>query len=293
MNKAPELKAKIEGLVDKLKRNKIFIKRIGLIFTILAIAYVFIFLYKLIHHELNNFDITKLIVPIVIFSIVSVLCVFLNSYNYYIILKDVLKIDLHYKSVRNIYIKTNICKYLPSNVMHYVGRNVLAVKYSISQKKMILSSIYEIINTVFSTVFFCIMLYLYEKNNYLIMILLLVVTVYLLKKKNLHKPFLLVLLCTFVENIIFVMLLNLYRNTSIMLDYSEISIYQSISWLVGFMIPGSPGGMGVKEFILIKLTPEKFILQLPIIAVLQRVILVLGDIISFFIIKINEYFVKK
>lgn len=292
MSKSPQLKEKIEGLVNKLKENKEFIKKIGTIISVLAIGYVFLFLYKLIHDELHDFDISKLLGPFIIFTIIAVVCIFLNSYNYYIILKVILKIDLHYKSVRNIYVKSNICKYLPSNVMHYVGRNVLAVKYSISQKKMVLSSVIEIINTVFGTVYFCILLYMFEKRYYLIMIIFSLIVFYLLKKKNFHKSFMIVVLCTFIENMIFVMLMNLYRNTSIMLDYSEISIYQSISWLIGFMTPGSPGGMGIKEFILIKLTPEKFIMQLPIIAVMQRIILVLGDIMSFFIIKINEYLIQ-
>lgn len=60
--------------------------------------------------------------------------------------------------------------------------------------------------------------------------------------------------------------------------------YYLVAWLVGLITPGAPGGIGVREFILIMLLsssiPENNIL---LAVVTMRVITVMGDVIAYFV----------
>ena len=55
-----------------------------------------------------------------------------------------------YAEIRNVYVRSNIAKYLPGNVMHFAGRNVLGKKFGFSQFDMALSTVIEVISLLFT-----------------------------------------------------------------------------------------------------------------------------------------------
>ena len=60
-----------------------------------------------------------------------------------------------------------------------------------------------------------------------------------------------------------------------------ISIF-SVSWVLGYIVPGASGGIGVRESILIILLSSYFMkADVLVFTVLSRVITLLGEILSF------------
>lgn len=116
-------------------------------------------------------------------------------------------------------------------------------------------------------------------------ILIYAIIIFLFRKKYILKSFLLISVTTAVNNLIVVYFYNIYTSTSLGKEFIYISVLQSLSWLAGFVMPGAPGGIGVKEFVMIKLGSKNLVEVLTVVAVLQRIILIFGDILAFFSMK--------
>ena len=55
-----------------------------------------------------------------------------------------------------------------------------------------------------------------------------------------------------------------------------------IAWLLGFIVPGAPGGIGVREFVISAITEGTSMGAVVLLAaVIHRIITVVGDIISY------------
>ena len=275
----------------KISPDKI-VKYIGRILSLTAVIYLGFYFYSLFTRNKSYVDISNLIIPILLFAIISMGCVSLNALTYYYILKDVFKTVPPFQDIWEIYVSANICKYLPSNVMHFVGRNILAERYNIPQKKMFHSTLYEILNTVLATSLFCGTLAVIHYGLYYLLLLFIPV-IFLLKKYNALAPFLLVMLVTLINNTVVVILYNLYSGKGLICQFNQVSFYQSVSWLVGFLTPGAPAGIGIKEFVLIRISPGELVERLSVVVILQRVVLILGDAGAYLLVRIRELLQKK
>lgn len=275
----------------KISPDKIA-KYIGRILSLTAVIYLGFYFYSLFTRNKNYVDISDLIFPILLFAFVSMGCVSLNALTYYYILKDVFKTVPPFRDIWELYVSANICKYLPTNVMHFVGRNILAEKYNISQKRMFQSTLYEILNTVLATVLFCgTLAVIHYGLHYLL--LLFIPVIFLLKKHNALVPFLLVMLVTLINNTVVVILYNLYSGQELICQFNQVSFYQSVSWLIGFLTPGAPAGIGIKEFVLIRISPGELVERLSVVVILQRVVLILGDAGAYLMVRIRQLQQKK
>lgn len=218
-----------------------------------------------------------------------------------------------YKATVTIYAKANMGKYLPGNVMHYVERNLFAGNLGLNQKAVTLSTITEIVGQVCvcaiaallfegNQVFAILKQLLSIKYIIIILILLVLLMIVLLafrKKivavvkeiewKMLLKAFLQVLPIYFVFVIIggVVMVAMFWGmapetiNAGIIANM--IAAY-TVAWVIGFVVPGAPGGIGVREFVLLFLLagmmPENVILTG---ILLHRLVSILGDGLAYLI----------
>jgi hypothetical protein len=272
-----------------VQENKKKLELAGSALSILGVLYVIIFLINIIKKSQINYLPPKFYILIVIFSFVSASFVYINAYSYNLILNNIHKDNIKYLDVINVYINSNIYKYLPSNVMHYVGRNIIAIKYNFDQKKTIISTIVEIIIIIASTVVFGLSLFIYEQKFVYFSICTIVIILLVLNKFNFLKPALIIVLITILNNVIFVLLFNTYNGANHYLDnFSEISLYQTVSWLIGYLTPGAPGGLGVKEFVLIKISGNGLASAIAIVAIIHRVILIAGDLLAVLMLKFGK-----
>lgn len=278
---------------DFIKKNMSSIKLFGKIFSFLAIIYVIYTLYKIIQKiDYKIFD-KNLYIFLIVSIIISICNIIAYAYSYMLLLRKTSKKKIAFNNIIDIYLISNIYKYLPSNVMHYFGRNTIAYKYHIEQKNVIKATIYEIINVILVTMVFSSLCYFIQNRLYFVLPIILFITIGIIYSIGLTKSFIIIFCTTIINNLIIVIIYNLLNQTSYLNEYYSISIYQSISWLAGFLTPGSPGGLGVKEYVLIKLGSGKFTDLLPVVAVIHRIVLILSDLLSFTLIIIKQKIFSK
>lgn len=223
------------------------------------------------------------------------------------------------KEAIRVYAKANMGKYLPGNVMHYVERNLFADKMGVPQGMVAASSVIDTLSLVAVALLVSFFIsseglitaigkvyelvgdykYLYIIGLALVVIVCGVVAIYLLKKKlsfiiNRYslKDFLKRLLGSlFMQSLALSILgailvfIYLCMDGSGWIEYSNyfISAY-IISWVLGFVVIGSPGGIGIREMVLILLLApiigEEMVLT---IAVIHRLIMIIGDVLVYLI----------
>ncbi len=226
--------------------------------------------------------------------------------------------------VITIYGKSSIGKYLPGNVMHYVERNLFATEYGLSQKKIAISSIMEIGGQVISAII--ISLILLPKSfvvkiieilngnyrNVIILIILIgllicfIAFIFLIKKVNVKEVLsgykVTDFIMTFMLAVIGVsvaLMLNAIGMALVWMSMKDsmpdldglrvvVSSY-SAAWVCGFVIPGAPGGIGVREAILTLLLEGMIdgpILVFLIIA--HRIVTIIGDFSVFAMVTVRK-----
>lgn len=154
--------------------------------------------------------------------------------------------------------KTEIAKYIPGNIFHFIGRQALAVKIGILQVEMakisLLLSFLLLTGTLLTSTLFAL---LSEGVPSIILVLMglssiisLIVLVYMYPSFPLSKKIsmnLYLALSIALQGILLaIIVMHQSESFSINLFFLCISIY-TVSWLIGFVTPGASGGLGVRE----------------------------------------------
>lgn len=233
------------------------------------------------------------------------------------ILEQLTNRNLPKKEIENIYIKTNLSKYIPGNVMQFVGRNLLAKEYDIPQDTVALSTMYEIgllgliggsiillsgqlkiIIDIISLKYFlliivvvgilgicCLFFKLNDKvNTYLRNVNYRNIGLCIKKVAIYYMTGLILMGLSFV--------IVLYTFHSGEIKLSNIFIFVGafiVAWFIGFITPGVPGGIGVREAILMIYLGSLFtsIYIMEIVAI-HRAITIFSDIIMYLIYLIRS-----
>ena len=289
------------------------IKYIGNIVTILAIVFII--------RVMLSFDIDTSIIKNKSLFITSsifgifIMCstVYLIAYGWKIILTVLSNHTVNYSDASFVYTKANMGKYLPGNVMHYVERNLFAGNLGLNQKTVLLSTVIEIIGQVSVCLLAGVIL---ERKRIIAISLEILQTQYII--------IFAVLLCILLAGIIifrdkikkilsdisitalikaFIRVIPIYLTFVLLGSLVLVVIFTSTTngdmshntilsivaayttaWVLGFIVPGSPGGIGVREFVLLfllrDLFPEPVILTCILV---HRMISVLGDVFAYLI----------
>jgi hypothetical protein len=264
----------------------------------LALLFVF---YKLsqeftVDTFMENIGLIFSILPVLF--VLNLLSAIVGIYAWHLMLKQYSTMDFDFIYAYYYYAKTEISKYLPGNIFHLLGRQMIASKIGISQKQMAGISLFFtlllLVGTILSSTFFA----LFSKDipTYIMGFMLLVslvsflVSLYIYNSFTLSKKTYLVLSFTLaiaLQGIILgliVIYLTPTHDVSFSLFCFVSSIY-IISWLIGFVTPGASGGLGIREGTFIAITTY---LQLPIDSeiilfsiLLVRLVNILSDIILY------------
>lgn len=220
-----------------------------------------------------------------------------------------------------VYAKANIGKYLPGNVMHYVERNLFAGKLELSQKQIAAASVVEVCSLVLAAFLMSVLLAFSQTREAVQMVftkfafsskqlvllaagicVLLVACAaifFCLRRKlaGLWKEisgrgggfgkaffqcFLIYMAVLILLGIILVLMYwYLAGRPSYRQAVSMIAAY-IIAWVLGFVVPGAPGGIGVRELALTLLLPPVTGTDLvAALSVLHRLITVIGDFVAY------------
>jgi uncharacterized membrane protein YbhN (UPF0104 family) len=277
----------------------------------------FYFIYrKIVGLNINIFKLQKPVLAImllIVFSIIYLLNIFIGSFAWKLNLEFVGESKIDYRDIIKVYMKANIGKYLPGNAMHFAGRKVIGNKLGWKNSHIALSSMLEVIYNICTAVLlvfifsFHNLIYFVKKfyySNYkndimfaVILLFFLCIVIFIkfskklnsyIKEKILTKNFLKLSIkelflysCCFVINgCIVILILKYILLINIQLkDISAIIIANTFAWVIGYITPGAPGGLGVRESILtVTLSSMYNTNEIVMASLLYRFVCILGDI---------------
>jgi hypothetical protein len=220
--------------------------------------------------------------------------------------------------------KSNIAKYLPSNVLQYAARNFLGIKLGWKHTDIAFSSLIEIVLelVIFGIAFVSIlashiltlpvtMLLQIERLKFFILFVFSVMCVtaiivaILFRNhefiKRLHLKAQTISLSAFLK--LFAKMLIITLSFFVIGGLVLVAIYKvsfgltfglkdafyiisvfTISYFAGYIVPGAPGGIGIREyFLVVMLGPSYGETPTLVSAIINRIILILVDVIAFIV----------
>lgn len=266
--------------------------------------------------ELSNKE--ELLIWSILGIIIAVFCLIVCSYAWMQPLQCLGNRKLKFADVMVIYLKSNLGKYLPGNIVHYVERNLFAVNMGIKQLYIAISSVMEcmvliIVAMTLSILFsYKDLLRVFDDFNltkWLKIILfsggagivILGVAICCLpkirniladiKKVVTLRSGIIVLIKMILSDIII-----LYGNglcfalicrniLGVTMDAGKFMYFINcyvLAWMVGYCTPGAPGGIGIRELIIILLVRNVANSDMVVLsALIHRIVTVLGDFLAY------------
>ena len=296
--------------------NRKFINIIGNILVIISFAFI---IHKIIAYQIDFgklFSISTLIMIAISIIIYALLVLFYaNIFNK--ILSLLSDIETSKTDTVFTYSQANLYKYLPGNIFHYIGRNQIAVNQAASHGTVIATTIAEMLLIIFAAIITVVIFAGQDALKWLlsnglfarvifvlavIFLCCLIASVILYSaneriKERIEKyrrianrigfvnvvKFIIAYIIIFILNsVMFLTLLySIGGELHINLLASVIGMY-TLSWIIGFVTPGAPAGLGIREVIMTSLLTGIVSGDLVITAVvLYRVVTTLGDVGGF------------
>lgn len=290
------------------KYGKSIIKGIGKILSVIAIIFI---VKKIIEMD---FDYTLIFSPkgisiIIGLTVVQTILIFLACRAWEHYLMEFGAVRLNRIHVWNIYAKANLFKYIPGNVFQYIGRNELAAENPISHKNVAAATVADtltmiVIKVSVSVVMLQAQFYQavreYIRKEWIIGIAVLGVlaicilllptrfqknyTAFICRAKNTIAKSLCDYLCIdIVSGIMYIIVICFVLNYGC--TFQDIFLLiggYTLGSVIGFLTPGVPGGIGIREAVIIFLSQKVIDLDILTAAtVIMRIICVAADILAF------------
>lgn len=300
------------------KPGKHTLKLIGSIFTVLCIVYIAFVLSRMDVDWSMLFSKRSNITALLGLCGLSFIQYVLFATAWWIMLCLTSKRKLPFRPVFGVYSKSNLAKYLPGNVMHLAGRNLLGSQLDITQADIAMATVLDLAMTVITALAMSVVLsfdYLVQtikiivsNRGFLTTFVILgvigcvgiVVLGVVIKKNNKVKTYfsrlemknvitaclksagiycLLFSILGVINLLILTKIVGVSTSAQNAVSFVGLTI---ISWTAGFIVPGAPGGLGIREAIMLWLMAPLFGKeQVAISAVLLRIVNVAGDVLIF------------
>lgn len=228
---------------------------------------------------------------------------------------NILKQQLRFtESIITIFI-SQLGKYLPGNFFHYIGRVGMAEEYGVPKTKTVLSMMVEVILLCFSCIIFILFglidttvstnflnsgyefKYFFELSIFSLIVISIVIKLLIAKSPQFNEIF-----CSLIKSpkaTIFIVVSPIltYFAFGVFLHYLiaqltgvfslsilELSWGFAMAWLLGMLVPGAPGGIGIREAVFIGVFHSKVdSLILIEIVILLRCVTSVGDVLTYFL----------
>lgn len=290
--------------------NSKWIKWVGIGITAVSFIFLAKFLFSM-HVNLSKLEHPEQVIFwVAALAICYVGVVYLSAAAWRLILNFISRTKIPFHSTFDVYVRANIAKYLPGNIMHFAGRNVLAKKLSFDQVDVAFSTILEIAVLLVSAIiwssvlsfhsFITMLTDLKQRSGNMVYIvigvgiaLVAVACVFLHRKKLLHKYrrfftaafakvvpqlFLLYTLTMMIPGLFLAVFFGALGTPLTPSSILHIVAAYMISWVAGYVVIGSPGGIGVRESVIVLLTASLGGNDVAVLsALLLRVASSLGD----------------
>ena len=293
-------------------------KWIGILLMLLSFGFI---LREILRMDISSLRIEhplRAAVLIPAFTILTVGSIILAVLAWRNILSAIHGERIGFAEVFKVYVKANVAKYLPGNVLHYAGRNMLGSRLGWKHGDILLSSMLEVLMILLSAAVFLI-LFAYPQFvdvvadairnaashpiipiGIAVAVLAVIAGILLLLRKR--RDLLDKLKLLFTPQFLKVLIRNFFLYTGtfliqgIVMAFLFYSVFQTggmeemllvissavLSWFAGFITPGAPGGLGVKEAVLLWMLSPVHGREVTLAAALMhRLISVLADVAAF------------
>ncbi len=285
---------------------------LGSIIAIISLAFVG---QQLVENwqKVGTFQFTAKSISVLLLGIISYCTAcYLLSAAWYKILVSLCSNPLSAQGIKSIYARSQIAKYIPGNVMQIAGRHILTRRLGIGHKLLAIASLTEIVGLVMAS---CTLTIIGSAifglwGNYInqhqlldgvfalciILSFMPIIRYFIVKlipksRHYLNNPSLLfAFFIVYLKYVVFFIISGTILVGLVYQLHGELGIYQvaaiiatfSVSWLLGFITPGAPSGIGIRETILV-VSLDKILLGSTgvLIAILFRLITVGGDVLFF------------
>lgn len=296
---------------------KKFLKIAGNIVVIIALIFI---VKKFVEMDIDFAQLKspQVIVALIISMIVQTVIIVFGCFPWLIFTQSLSGRKIPFSAAMPVYTRSNIYKYLPGNVFQYVGRNKLASDMQISHVDVACATVFDILFCVLSTGVISVVLLgstiakLFEKygNNLIIIgvcgiaaVVIILLFVYL-KFKDKFKEYILRYSKAFrrgnrlklLQGVLYYFLQNTVSAITYYISLKLISGGTSgdfsvlltltgafmFAWIVGFVTPGAPGGIGIRESVMIFVFGEAQ-QEIMLFVLVMRIASTLADIMAFVI----------
>lgn len=304
--------------MDSSNKNlKLILKAIGYVITIASFIYIINQILALKFDVLNHLKSFRFFFYLTAFSFLYTTIIFIAALNWKIIIRFFANTVIPFKIILQVYLKSNIAKYLPGNVMHYAGRNYLGSKFGMKHSDIAISSVFEIVLVIITTgILTSINLFTniialpkeltsniklnHEIIFFILGVILIITCMLLIRKRNLiirtiSRLFSINFITLLAKTIILVSFTFIFGGLILVSIYififdivfslkdfiATINIF-IISWFLGYITPGAPGGIGVRETALILMLSPILGKESTLMAsIILRLVTTISDVIAF------------
>lgn len=307
-----------------MEKNKKILNYIGKCLSVLSICFVVYAVWRM------GFDFSfvknkpAFVGVVLVGTVIKIASLYLSSTAWATWLKFFSRKPFNMVEARCVFIKANIGKYIPGNVMHFVQRNLFASGMGISQKQLAVSTIFELLSYVIVALLLAVLtsgsgllavIKTYFGDKLLLVtaliiagLAIIVIAYFILKRKikelisdyernDFFKTLLKVMLIQMITLSmlgVVMLILVLYATGIRSLEVSGIVISTYIvAWVLGFVVPGASGGMGIREMALLLLLGPVLGNELVLsLALVHRLITIIGDFAAYLIVLLRMRYRK-
>ena len=252
----------------------------------------FLFLLKRVNFYCNqiNFNTLKEMDYYVLFLFIAIYC-----FSNFLLVKGWQYLLFNFGStpsfsqVFKIYGTSQLGKYIPGNIFQFAGRQSIAVKNGIKSSVSLKSIGWELgLLALSGSVFVILIMPIYFKTfSGLLSVLVFILFLFILIRGLIffnnffYLSTIAYLVFLTISSLLFIGVLNMLNPRYNFCNWEIFLVIGSfvVAWLVGFVTPGAPAGVGIREFILFFLLKNNFLAAL----IFSRVISIIGDLIFFLI----------
>lgn len=302
----------------KSKPNlKKLLKLAGNLIVIAALAFV---VKKIMGMDvkLSDFKSGAVMSSFAISLVVQAALIVIASFPWLVFTQSLSGRKIPYSAAMPVYTKSNIFKYIPGNVFQYVGRNQLALDMSISHVDVACATILDVLFCVFWTGVISVILLggkiaellgKYGRNILIIgaagIVLVIALIIFIrLKFRDKLKEYLLRYSKAFEKEnraklfqgifyylahnavsaaMYFVCLRLIIGSSASFRELAALTGAFMFAWIIGFVTPGAPGGIGIREGVMLFVCGNEFQDRVILFVLVMRIASILADVAAFIV----------
>jgi len=272
-------------------RTRRILELAGNVLSLLAVVFIGERLYSY-HGQLDAQQAAALALPVLLFSVVYAASCMLTALAWRGILAG-LGPQLDERQAMYIYGSSQIAKYIPGNVLHLLGRQARGVASGIPALPLAKSMVWEVALLCLSGGLFGILIlphYLTVMGTglsiagYLAALVLTAWTVSRWRDPRLGRSVFLNSAFLAVSGVLFTLLLYRIEPSAVANAPTALMIGTAyvVAWLAGFVTPGAPAGLGIRELVVYALLqPVAGDAEILAALIAARIVSVLGDLLFY------------